>query len=375
MLQVVTSFNKILCDANAMKSIVECLLNSLFQKLAALQQHSKEWNEETLQDQERRLKINNPYVILNDELSIKRREPPQFSQNFSETKTVAAQDNHFRATNDDKSDEGATVRVDIENVEHREGNKFVSFGSMKRIGSILKKKESEIPRDHWVPDTQVKQCHVCGQIFSVINRKHHCRLCGQVICSSCSLTIRSCKICISGGTIAIESRNSHAVSEEHSVHDTVVNNDIESQQVLSNEIEQNEDFLIIPNPEFSLEFTGEMHIENDSIHTRFITLYSMQLLCIESCLFDSDIRKWRGPYYFPILDLIGQSVVRGNTVSLPFLFLLITFTFVLSFSLSLSITKKINSSVCEPITLGQKWEGKIKENFFFNSFHFVLLYR
>ena len=38
----------------------------------------------------------------------------------------------------------------------------------------------------WVPDSASKQCMLCEQKFSAFIRKHHCRMCGRVICSSCS---------------------------------------------------------------------------------------------------------------------------------------------------------------------------------------------
>jgi len=38
----------------------------------------------------------------------------------------------------------------------------------------------------WVPDDEVKACTVCTTKFTVINRRHHCRQCGQVVCANCS---------------------------------------------------------------------------------------------------------------------------------------------------------------------------------------------
>uniref|UniRef100_A0A182XFE8 FYVE-type domain-containing protein n=1 Tax=Anopheles quadriannulatus TaxID=34691 RepID=A0A182XFE8_ANOQN len=37
----------------------------------------------------------------------------------------------------------------------------------------------------WVPDNSTKFCMQCNQKFSVIKRRHHCRACGQVLCSTC----------------------------------------------------------------------------------------------------------------------------------------------------------------------------------------------
>ncbi|ETN61396.1 smad anchor for receptor activation, partial [Anopheles darlingi] len=37
----------------------------------------------------------------------------------------------------------------------------------------------------WVPDNATKFCMQCNQKFSVIKRRHHCRACGQLLCSAC----------------------------------------------------------------------------------------------------------------------------------------------------------------------------------------------
>jgi rabenosyn-5 len=55
----------------------------------------------------------------------------------------------------------------------------------------------------WVSDSSYHDCHVCHSNFGLLNRKHHCRLCGQLICQNCSKSIpltssngfRSCTNC------------------------------------------------------------------------------------------------------------------------------------------------------------------------------------
>uniref|UniRef100_W5NB36 Si:ch211-11n16.2 n=1 Tax=Lepisosteus oculatus TaxID=7918 RepID=W5NB36_LEPOC len=40
--------------------------------------------------------------------------------------------------------------------------------------------------DYWVPDHEIVQCHQCSKAFTPSMSKHHCRACGQGVCSSCS---------------------------------------------------------------------------------------------------------------------------------------------------------------------------------------------
>lgn len=63
-----------------------------------------------------------------------------------------------------------------------------------------------LSRDFWMKDENAKICFGCGDSFSTFRRKHHCRLCGQIFCSSCTKLvsgkpfgqtskIRVCKTC------------------------------------------------------------------------------------------------------------------------------------------------------------------------------------
>jgi hypothetical protein len=65
-----------------------------------------------------------------------------------------------------------------------------------------------MPRDNWVSDSKCNHCYECRRPFSLMVRRHHCRMCGQVFCSRCTnfwlpgvrfgspeRTIRLCKYC------------------------------------------------------------------------------------------------------------------------------------------------------------------------------------
>ena len=37
----------------------------------------------------------------------------------------------------------------------------------------------------WIPDTEASNCMICDSKFTLVRRRHHCRACGQVLCSLC----------------------------------------------------------------------------------------------------------------------------------------------------------------------------------------------
>lgn len=41
----------------------------------------------------------------------------------------------------------------------------------------------------WVPDSRTAKCMRCGEMFALWRRRHHCRLCGDVICWACSTKV------------------------------------------------------------------------------------------------------------------------------------------------------------------------------------------
>lgn len=38
----------------------------------------------------------------------------------------------------------------------------------------------------WVEDSDAPKCSLCQSLFSLLNRRHHCRSCGNVVCGKCS---------------------------------------------------------------------------------------------------------------------------------------------------------------------------------------------
>ncbi|OWZ22094.1 hypothetical protein PHMEG_0003260 [Phytophthora megakarya] len=40
----------------------------------------------------------------------------------------------------------------------------------------------------WVEDAAARNCAKCERVFSLVNRRHHCRVCGEIFCHACSRT-------------------------------------------------------------------------------------------------------------------------------------------------------------------------------------------
>ncbi|CAM9489131.1 unnamed protein product, partial [Ectocarpus sp. 13 AM-2016] len=42
------------------------------------------------------------------------------------------------------------------------------------------------PKMHWMPDRMCRVCYGCNSPFTMFRRRHHCRVCGQIFCHTCS---------------------------------------------------------------------------------------------------------------------------------------------------------------------------------------------
>lgn len=60
----------------------------------------------------------------------------------------------------------------------------------KCIRDLLQKSGKTAASEHaavWVPDSEANTCMVCRKSqFTIMNRRHHCRKCGAVVCGACS---------------------------------------------------------------------------------------------------------------------------------------------------------------------------------------------
>jgi hypothetical protein len=57
------------------------------------------------------------------------------------------------------------------------------------VTDLLKKSGKKAVETHaalWVPDAEASNCQSCQTSFTFVNRRHHCRKCGSVVCGACS---------------------------------------------------------------------------------------------------------------------------------------------------------------------------------------------
>ncbi|XP_045464624.1 1-phosphatidylinositol 3-phosphate 5-kinase [Harmonia axyridis] len=76
------------------------------------------------------------------------------------------------------------------NVDLNEGRSLPNV--LKRISNLLALKSNSLQsygntelKQYWMPDSVSKQCYECLEKFTTFRRRHHCRVCGQIFCSSC----------------------------------------------------------------------------------------------------------------------------------------------------------------------------------------------
>ncbi|RLN80565.1 hypothetical protein BBJ28_00000169 [Nothophytophthora sp. Chile5] len=48
--------------------------------------------------------------------------------------------------------------------------------------------QHETVSGRWVEDAAARTCAKCERVFSLVNRRHHCRVCGEIFCHACSRT-------------------------------------------------------------------------------------------------------------------------------------------------------------------------------------------
>jgi len=73
----------------------------------------------------------------------------------------------------------------------------------------------------WVPNEDAPNCAVCGSKFRMMLRRHHCRVCGEVVCAKCSnhrlFDQRACTLCFQRFSSAKSARKATSSSRRNLV--------------------------------------------------------------------------------------------------------------------------------------------------------------
>ncbi|BFZ63111.1 Mitochondrial distribution and morphology protein 12 [Saitoella coloradoensis] len=77
---------------------------------------------------------------------------------------------------------------------HSPSSPPLSTTGMTTISSTLRRLKAgtsslESNRDFWMKDSLCRECYLCGLPFTVMRRKHHCRICGQIFCGKCTMMV------------------------------------------------------------------------------------------------------------------------------------------------------------------------------------------
>uniref|UniRef100_A0A1J3H8N8 1-phosphatidylinositol-3-phosphate 5-kinase n=1 Tax=Noccaea caerulescens TaxID=107243 RepID=A0A1J3H8N8_NOCCA len=72
-------------------------------------------------------------------------------------------------------------------MDTRDSNRtFSEIVSLVKSWLPWRSEPATVSRDFWMPDQSCRVCYECDSQFTLINRRHHCRLCGRVFCGKCT---------------------------------------------------------------------------------------------------------------------------------------------------------------------------------------------
>ncbi|KAK6748920.1 hypothetical protein RB195_001502 [Necator americanus] len=104
------------------------------------------------------------------------------------------------------------------------------------VADLLEKGNKRPAKEHaavWIPDGEAARCMACGRTqFNLVQRRHHCRACGHVICGSCSThtyridtlnkkPVRVCDACFTRLTGVVNIRPVSSTNGTHTRRETL----------------------------------------------------------------------------------------------------------------------------------------------------------
>jgi hypothetical protein len=114
-------------------------------------------------------------------------------------------------------DETATHAANVDNTILKIQTRLRARKRLNQIWSAIRHRGVKDWDPLWVPDESVTACNVCRKEFSLLRRRHHCRMCGAVVCAKCSHHPRGKRICsnckLGSGTDALARRSEAGASD------------------------------------------------------------------------------------------------------------------------------------------------------------------
>jgi len=122
------------------------------------------------------------YVIMLNQLRISVPQSEAFQTEFSITSNVRSVT--VRAS--DVTERNEWLEAINSAIEENQSKK-ASFLTVDQLNPLTRM-EGELGDSApvWIPDQRVTMCQLCSEEFTLVTRRHHCRACGKVVCSSCS---------------------------------------------------------------------------------------------------------------------------------------------------------------------------------------------
>ncbi len=203
-----------------------------------------------------------PSIINSSRSVVPNRNPINFSNPDLEHRSMPiAINRHNHATSHHRYDDDNASQISASSLATSFSKSFL-FGFLNNKKKDALKSGGLISKEYWMKDETSTECFSCGRLFTTFRRKHHCRICGQIFCSNCTMLIsgekfnhsgkmRVCKTCLSFATEYNDSSDESSIMEESYIepshsHD----NNVDQDSILpSTPIEENSlPFVAAPTP-------------------------------------------------------------------------------------------------------------------------------
>merc|ERR1719410_3210274 len=122
------------------------------------------------------------YTIPLNQLQVQVPTAEDYQNEFSITSNVRSCTLRARSVQE-RNDRLDALNSAIEDYRSRKAT-FITLDQLNPVLRFEGKLGDSAPV--WIPDQRVTMCQSCSTEFSLVNRRHHCRACGKVICAPCS---------------------------------------------------------------------------------------------------------------------------------------------------------------------------------------------